>query len=139
MPDYPDAFLRDILRETKTIAVLGASANPERPSHNVSAYLIRKGYRLFPVNPAYAGRKILGREVYATLSDVPEPIDMVDVFRRSSAVSRSADAILALDPLPRTVWMQLGVRDDEAAARLEERGIRVVMDRCPKIEIPRLS
>lgn len=138
MPISDDATLKSILQETETIAVLGASAKSGRPSHVVADYLMRKGYRLFPVNPAYAGRRILGLEVHESLAGIDEPIDMVDIFRNSAALPQAAEDILALDPLPKTVWMQLGVVHEASAARLEERGIQVVMDRCPKIEIPRL-
>lgn len=136
---YPDALIGSILAATRTIALVGASADPTRPSHEVLAYLVARGYRVFPVNPGLAGGAILGRPVYARLADVPEPIDMVDVFRNSDAAGGVVDEALALDPLPKVVWMQLGVRDEVAAARAEAAGVTVVMDRCPKIEAARLS
>jgi predicted CoA-binding protein len=136
---YDDAFLRDILQSVRTIAVVGASANPARPSNEVLHFLGRHGFRIFPVNPGHAGETIHGHRVYATLADVPEPIDMVDVFRNSEAAAGVVDEALRLTPLPRVIWMQLDVRNDEAAAKAEAAGIEVVMNRCPKIEIPRLG
>lgn len=136
---YPDAYIRDILKEVTSIAVVGASANDVRPSHFVMRYMRDKGFTVFPVNPGHAGKEILGRMTYASLADLPEPVDMVDIFRASSAVPGVTDEILAMKPLPKVVWMQLTVRDDASAARLEEQGIRVVMNRCPKIEYGRLS
>ena len=124
---YPDRYLRDILTSVRTIAVVGASPRRERPSHRVMAYLQRRGYRTIPVNPNAIGGTINGETVYARLADIPEPIDMVDVFRRTEAAGAEV------------VWMQLGVRDDAAAARAEARGLKVVMNRCPAIEIPRLG
>lgn len=135
---YPDFYLTDILRSTKTIALVGASPNTERPSHRVMAFLLRKGYRVFPVNPGQAGKQIHGQTVYARLADIPEPIDMVDVFRASEAVPALVDEILALKARPKVIWTQLAVRDDEAAKKAEEAGVKVVMDRCPAIEYPRL-
>jgi uncharacterized protein len=134
---YSDAYLREILTGTRTIAVVGASPRPERPSHRVMAYLQRRGYRAIPVNPNAAGTKINGEICYASLADIPEPIDMVDVFRRSEAAGAAVDAAIAIGT--KIVWMQLGVRDDAAAARAEASGIKVVMNRCPAIEIPRLG
>jgi predicted CoA-binding protein len=135
---YPDYYLSDILRSTKTIALVGASPNTERPSHRVMAFLLRKGYTVFPVNPGQTGKEIHGQKVYARLADVPEPIDMVDVFRAANALPALVDEILALKVRPKVIWGQLSVRDDEAAAKAEENGIQVVMDRCPAIEYPRL-
>jgi hypothetical protein len=135
--NYPDPYLRDILTNVRTIAVVGASPRRERPSHGVMAYLQRRGYRTIPVNPNAAGAKIHGETVYARLADVPEPIDMVDVFRRTEMAGGVVDEAIAAGA--KVVWMQLGVRDDDAAARAETRGIRVVMNRCPAIEIPRLG
>jgi predicted CoA-binding protein len=135
---YPDYYLADILRETKTIALVGASPKPERPSHRVMAFLLRKGYRVIPVNPGHAGRAILDQPVVARLADIREPIDMVDVFRAAHALPALVDEILALPSLPKVIWGQLSVRDDGAAARAEAAGIKVVMDRCPAIEYPRL-
>lgn len=136
---YDNAYISGILNSVKTVAIVGASANDVRPSFFVTKYLIDKGYTVFPVNPGQAGKEILGRPVFATLADVPEPIDMVDIFRPSAAVAAIVDEALALDTLPKVIWMQLTVRDDEAAARAEAACIKVVMDRCPKIEYARLS
>ena len=134
---YSDAYLRDILTSVRTIAVVGASPRRERPSHRVMAYLQRRGYRAIPVNPNAVGTTINGETVYAKLADVPEPIDMVDVFRRSEMAGGVVDEALAVGA--KVVWMQLGVRDDDAAARAEAHGLKVVMNRCPAIEIPRLG
>lgn len=136
---YDNIYISGILNAVKTVAIVGASANDVRPSFFVTKYLIDKGYTVIPVNPGQAGKEILGRPVFATLADVPEPVDMVDIFRPSAAVAAIVDEALALDPLPKVIWMQLTVRDDEAAARAEAAGINVVMDRCPKIEYARLS
>lgn len=135
---YDDAYLEAILRDTRTIAVLGASPNELRPSNYVAHYLIERGYTVYPVNPGHAGKPIRGRLTYASLADVPEAIDMVDVFRPSRDLPAIAAEVLALPRRPRVVWTQLTVRDDAAAARLEAAGIEVVQDRCPKIEYPRL-
>jgi uncharacterized protein len=134
---YPDAYLRDILTSVRTIVVIGASTRRERPSHRVMAYLQRRGYRTIPVNPNAVGGTINGETVYARLADVKEPIDIVDIFRRSEFASGVVDEAIAAGA--KIVWMQLGVRDDAAAARAEARGIKVVMNRCPAIEIPRLG
>lgn len=136
---YDDAYISGILHETRTIAVVGASANDVRPSFFVTKYLIDKGYTVYPINPGQAGKEILGRPVFARLADVPEPIDMVDVFRASDAAPGVVDEALALDPLPKVIWLQLGVRNDEAAAKAEAAGVKVVMNRCPKIEYGRMS
>ncbi|CAI2935206.1 CoA-binding protein [Aminobacter niigataensis] len=136
---YDDAYFAGILNSVRTIAVVGASANDVRPSFFVTKYLIAKGYEVFPVNPGHAGKEILGRMTYASLADIPVAVDMVDVFRASSAVPAIVDEVLKLDPLPKVVWMQLTVRHDEAAARAEAAGIKVVMNRCPKIEYARLA
>ncbi len=135
---YLDHYLADILRETKTIALVGASPKAERPSHRVMAFLLRKGYRVIPVNPGHAGRTILDQAVVARLADIREPIDMIDVFRAAHALPALVEEILALPNLPKVIWGQLSVRDDEAAAKAEAAGINVVMDRCPAIEYPRL-
>lgn len=134
---YSDAYLRGILTGVRTIAVVGASPRPQRPSHGVMRYLQRHGYRAIPVNPYAAGDTILGERCYAALGEVPEPIDMVDIFRRSEAAGAAVDEAIAVGA--KAVWMQLGVVDAAAAARAEAHGIRVVMDRCPAIEIPRLG
>ena len=134
---YSDAYLRDILTSVRTIAVVGASPRRERPSHGVMAYLQRRGYRAIPVNPNAAGTTINGETCYATLADVPEPIDMVDVFGRAEMAGGVVDEAIAAGA--KVVWMQLGVRDDSAAVRAEAQGLKVVMNRCPAIEIPRLG
>jgi predicted CoA-binding protein len=138
---YADAYLRDILASARTIAVVGASPRPHRPSHRVMRFLQRHGYRAIPVNPLAAGQEILGELVYARLADIPrdlgEPIDLVDIFRRSELAGAAVDEAIAIGA--KAVWMQLGVRDDRAAARAEARGLKIVMDRCPAIEIPRLG
>ncbi|GLS33346.1 hypothetical protein SAMN04488498_105103 [Mesorhizobium albiziae] len=136
---YDNAYISGILNSVKTIAIVGASANDVRPSFFVTKYLIDKGFTVFPVNPGQAGKEILGRPVYGSLAEVPGPIDMVDIFRASNAVTPVVDEALALDPLPTVIWMQLTVRHDAAAARAEAAGIKVVMNRCPKIEYGRLS
>lgn len=133
---YNDGYIRAILTNNKVFAIVGASANAARPSFVVARYLLENGYRVIPVNPGLAGGEILGQKVYASLSDVPEPVDVVDVFRNSDAalgVTREAIGIGA-----KVVWMQLGVRNDEAAALAEAAGLQVVMNRCPKIEYERL-
>ena len=136
---YDDAYIRGILLGVKTIAVVGASPNPSRPSFFVTKYLAERGFEVYPVNPAQAGQQIAGRLVHAHLADVPVPIDMVDVFRAPAHVPAVLDEALALSPLPKVFWMQQGVRHDAAAARAEAAGLQVVMDRCPKIEYGRLS
>jgi len=136
---YDNTYISGILHSVKTIAVVGASANDVRPSFFVMKYMLDKGYTVIPVNPGQAGREILGQTAYAKLADIPEAIDMVDIFRAPDAVPAIVDEVLALDPLPKVIWMQLTVRHDEAAARAEAAGIKVVMNRCPKIEYARLS
>ena len=138
---YSDAYLRDILTGARTIAVVGASPQPHRPSHGVMRYLQRQGYRAIPVNPLAAGSTILGEHCYASLAEIPADllaaIDMVDIFRRSETAGAAVDEAIAAGA--KAVWMQLGVIDRAAAARAEAHGIKVVMDRCPAIEIPRLG
>lgn len=136
---YSDDYIRSILDDVKTIAIVGASANAVRPSYFVLKYLIDKGYEVYPINPGQAGGEILGRPCYASLAEVPVAIDMVDVFRNSEAAGGVVDDALALDPRPKVIWLQLSVRNDAAARRAEAAGLRVVMDRCPKIEYGRLS
>ena len=134
---YDADYLRGILTSVKTVAIVGASENPVRPSYFVVKYLLAKGYTVYPVNPGIAGKQLLGVKVYATLADVPKPVDMVEIFRNSEAalaITREAIAIGA-----KVVWMQLTVRNDEAAALAEAAGLQVVMNRCPKIEYGRLS
>ena len=136
---YPDSYIRGILNTVKTIAMVGISPKNVRPSYFAFKYLLERGYRMIPVNPGQAGGEILGRAVYAKLSDVPEPIDMVDIFRAPQYAHAIVEEALALEPRPQVIWMQLGVRNDGAAKLAEENGLRVVMDRCPKIEFGRLS
>jgi len=136
---YENFYIAGILNSVKTVAVVGASANEVRPSFFVMKYLLAKGFSVIPVNPGQAGKEILGQTTYARLADIPVTIDMVDIFRASHAVPAIMDEILALEPLPKVVWMQLTVRHDEAAARAEAAGIKVVMNRCPKIEYARLA
>ena len=136
---YPDAYVRGILKGVKTIAVVGVSPNVVRPSYFVFKYLLERGYRMIPVNPGQAGKELLGQKIYAKLSDIPEPVDMVDVFRASEHALPIVQEALALDPRPKVIWMQLTVRNDEAARLAEANGMKVVMNRCPKIEYGRLS
>jgi uncharacterized protein len=136
---YSDTYIRGILNTVKTIAMVGISPKENRPSYFAFKYLLERGYDMIPVNPGQAGHDILGRKVYARLADVPEPIDMVDMFRASQYAPQVVAEALALDPRPQVIWMQLGVRNDEAAAVAEAAGLKVVMNRCPKIEYGRLS
>jgi predicted CoA-binding protein len=136
---YADTYVRGILNTVKTIAMVGVSPKDNRPSYFAFKYLLERGYTMIPVNPGQAGKELLGRKVYARLADVPEPIDMVDVFRASQHAGPVVDEALALKPLPQVIWMQLGVRNDEAAAKAEAAGVKIVMNRCPKIEYGRLS
>src|SRR5215469_16331157 len=129
---YPDAKLRSILERVRTIAMVGASSNWNRPSYFVMKYLQNKGYRVIPVNPSLAGERLLGEKAYASLRDIPEPVDMVDVFRAPREAPAIVDDAIAIGA--KVVWMQLGIRNDEAAAKAEKAGIEVVMNRCPKIE-----
>ncbi len=119
--------------------MVGVSANTSRPSYFAFKYLLERGYRMIPVNPGLAGKELLGQKAYARLSDIPEPVDMVDVFRASEHALAVVKDALAMHPRPAVIWMQLGVRNDEAAALAEENGLKVVMNRCPKIEYGRLS
>lgn len=138
-PVYSDTLIRDILDRVKSVAMIGASPNNIRPSYFVLKYLIDKGYTLYPVNPGHAGKEICGAKVYASLDDLPEKPDMIDIFRNSDAAAQIIDEILAGDRLPDVIWLQLGVVHHEAAKRAEARGVTVIMDRCPKIEYGRLS
>lgn len=132
-----DATVVEILQNARTIAVVGASPNPDRDSHRVMAYLQQRGFRTIPVNPRSPEREILGEKVYSSLGEIPEHIDMVDIFRRSEEAGAVTDEAIAIGA--RAVWMQLGVVDHQAARRAEEAGLKVVMDRCPMREIPRLK
>ncbi|MGB8818521.1 MAG: CoA-binding protein [Rhizobiaceae bacterium] len=133
--NYPEGYTQDELAKIKTIAVIGASPNETRPSHGVMRFLLSKGYKIVPVNPGQAGKEILGQTVVASLADLAVPVDMIDVFRASEAIPGVAEEILALPWKPKLVWMQLGVRNDASAARLEAEGMTVIMDRCPAIEL----
>ena len=141
MPQYPDSLIKSILRSTKTIAMVGASGNEMRPSYFAMMYLLAKGYVVHPINPGMAGRKILNQSVYGSLKDVPAPVDMVDIFRTADAAPGIvAEALAEKDRLGiKTIWMQLGVVSEEAAALATAAGLNVVMDRCPKIEYGRMS
>jgi|SRR5690242_18321865 predicted CoA-binding protein len=136
---YPDSYIRGILNRVKTIAMVGISPKENRPSYFAFKYLLERGYRMIPVNPGQAGKEILGQKVHARLTDIPEPVDMVDIFRNSAHVPQIVDEALALTPKPLVIWMQLTVRNDDAARRAEDSGLKVVMNRCPKIEYGRLS
>jgi predicted CoA-binding protein len=134
---YPDDFIRDILTQSRVIAMIGASPREDRPSHGVMRFLLSKGHRVYPVNPTCTGAQIHGQVVLQTLQDVPEKIHMVDIFRRSALAGDAVDDAIKVGA--KTVWMQLGVIDEEAARRAEEAGLTVVMDRCPVIEYRRLG
>jgi predicted CoA-binding protein len=136
---YPDNYIRGILNTVKSIAMVGISPKDNRPSYFAFKYLLERGYRMIPVNPGHAGKEILGQKVYAKLTDIPEPVDMVDIFRAAQFAPGVVDEALQMKPKPSVIWMQLTVRTDEAAARAEAAGLKVVMDRCPKIEYGRLS
>ena len=134
-----DARISSILTQTKVIALVGWSPNPDRPSHGVARFLKARGYRVIPVNPGQAGVQALGEVVRASLSDISEPVDMVDIFRRSEAVGPVVEEALRVLPGLKTVWMQLGVINEPAAAAARAKGVQVVMNQCPAIEIPRLG
>ena len=136
---YSPDYIREILRGVKTIALVGASANSTRPSYFVMKYLMEKGYTVIPINPGMAGQELLGQKTYATLADVPMAIDMVDIFRNSEAALQVTEEALKLSPQPKIIWMQLGVINDEAAAKAQAAGVLVVMNRCPKMEFGKLS
>jgi predicted CoA-binding protein len=136
---YPDDYIRQILNGVKSIAMVGASPVDVRPSYFAFKYLVQRGYDMIPVNPGHIGKSLLGRPFVASLSDIGRPIDMVDIFRSSVHIMPVVDEALKLSPLPKVIWMQLGARDDDAAAKAEAAGIKVVMNRCPKIEYGRLS
>lgn len=134
-----DDEIRTILQSVKTIALLGASPNPDRPSNRVMKFLLGRGYEVIPVNPGQAGKTLHGQLVYGRLADIPRPIDMVDVFRAADALPEIVTEAAALTPRPAVLWGQLEVVHEGAAAEARKSGIDVVMDRCPAIEIPRLG
>ena len=136
---YDDTYIRGILNTVKTIAMVGVSPKDSRPSYFAFKYLLERGYRMIPVNPGLADKDLLGQKAYARLADIPEQVDMVDIFRASAFVLPIVEEALKMQPRPRVVWMQLGIRNDAAAALAEQNGIKVVMNRCPKIEYGRLS
>jgi predicted CoA-binding protein len=137
MPITSDAEIAALLGETRTIAVVGASDRPDRPSYGVMKFLVDRGYRVLPVNPQITGEHVHGEYVWRELSQIGEPIDMVDIFRRPEAAGDAVDQAIAVGA--KSVWMQLGVINEAAAARAEAAGLKVVMDRCPVIEIRRLG
>jgi uncharacterized protein len=136
---YSDSYIRGILNTVKSIAMVGVSPKQNRPSYFAFKYLLERGYNMIPVNPGQAGHDLLGRRVYAKLADIREPVDMIDIFRAPQYALPIVEEALALEPIPQVIWMQLGVRSDEAATRAEAAGLKVVMNRCPKIEYGRLS
>ena len=136
---YPDDYIRGILNGVKVIAMVGASPNDVRPSYFAFKYLVQRGYDMIPVNPGHVGKSLLGRPFVASLRDIGRPLDMVDIFRSSDHIMPVVDEALTLSPPPKVIWMQLGARDDAAAAKAEAAGLKVVMNRCPKIEYGRLS
>ena len=135
--NYDDKFIIDVLKDSKLVAMVGASASWNRPSFFAMKYMQQKGFRVIPVNPGVAGKTILGEVAVASLDEIEEPIDMVDIFRNSKAADQITDDAIKVGA--KIVWMQLGVRNDEAAKRAEDAGLRVVMNRCPKIEYARLN
>jgi len=137
--DYSDTFLRYILLTVKAIAIFGASDKETRPSYGVFGFLLARGYQVIGVNPGVAVKSVHGAAFFKTLADVPGPIDMVNIFRNSAAAGGVINEALALDPRPKVIWMQLGVRNEGAAARARAVGVKIVMNRCPKIEYERLA
>lgn len=133
---YLNSYLADILATARNVAVLGASADDKRPSHWISGFLLGKGYHVFPVNPRHQGERILGQLVYGSLAEIPEPVHLVDVFRRSDHLDAIVDEVLAMSPRPAAIWCQLGIRNDAAAARAEAAGIKMVMNRALVSEYP---
>jgi uncharacterized protein len=136
---YDDNYIRAILNNVKSIAMVGASPVNIRPSYFAFKYLAQRGYDMIPVNPGHIGKSLLGKPFVASLLDIGRPVDMVDIFRSSANIMPAVDEALKMTPLPKVIWMQLGARDDAAAAKAEAAGLRVVMNRCPKIEYGRLS
>src|ERR1700761_8160266 len=136
---YADNYIREILNGVKSIAMVGASPNDVRPSYFAFKYLAQRGYDMIPINPGHVGKSLLGKPFVASLAEIGRPVDMIEIFRNSSHIMPVVDEALKLVPLPKVIWMQLGARDDAAAARAEAQGVKVVMNRCPKIEYGRLS
>ena len=136
---YSDDYIRSILNSVKSIAMVGASPVDVRPSYFAFKYLVQRGYDMIPVNPGHVGKSLLGRPFVASLGEIGRPIDMVEIFRSSQYLMPVVDEALKLSPLPKVIWMQLGGRDDAAAEKAEVAGVKVVMNRCPKIEYGRLS
>jgi predicted CoA-binding protein len=136
---YSDDYIRSILSSVKSIAMVGASPVDVRPSYFAFKYLVQRGYDMIPVNPGHVGKSLLGRPFVASLAEIGRPIDMIEIFRSSAHLMPVVDEALKLSPLPKVIWMQLGGRDDAAAEKAEAAGIKVVMNRCPKIEWGRLS
>jgi predicted CoA-binding protein len=134
-----DSDIRDIFEKVRVIALIGASTNAEKPSNYVGAFLQQHGYRVIPVNPGATGQEINGEKVYAALADIPETIDMVEIFRAADAVPGIVDEALKLSKKPSVIWMQMGIINQDAAETARKAGLTVVMDRCPKVEIPRLQ
>ena len=136
---YDDNYIRSILNGVKSIAMVGASPVNVRPSYFAFKYLAQRGYDMIPVNPGHVGKNLMGKPFVASLADIGRPVDMIDIFRNSSHIMPVVDEALTVVPLPKVIWMQLGARDDAAAEKAEAAGIKVVMNRCPKIEYGRLS
>ncbi len=136
---YADDYIRGILNSVKSIAMVGASPINVRPSYFAFKYLAQRGYDMIPINPGHVGKTLLGKPFVASLTEIGRPVDMIDIFRSSSHIMPVVEEALKLNPLPKVIWMQLGARDDAAAAKAEAAGIKVVMNRCPKIEYGRLS
>lgn len=136
---HSDSEIRDILERVRRVAVVGASSSEDKPANYVPAFLQQHGYEVVPINPGQAGKEILGETAYASIADVPGKIDMIEVFRRPEHVEGVVDEILALPEKPDVLWLQIGVHNEAAAKKAEAAGITVVSERCPKLEIPRLS
>ena len=136
---YSDDYIRSILTSVKSVAMIGASPTNVRPSYFVFKYLAERGYDMIPINPGQTGKSLIGKPFVGSLGDIGRPFDMVDIFRNSEAAAVVVDEALALSTKPKVIWMQLGVRNDAAAAKAEAAGLKVVMNRCPKIEYARLT